>query len=322
MTFRWGLVGHGYISGQFLGAIPVVDGAEATIVLGRNRERAAAYAAEHELTAVGTVEEFAASGVDAAYICTPHTAHLDVAVELLAAGIPVLVEKPMTPNAADTRRLVRAAKDTGTFAMEAVWTRFLPIYDVVRSWITDGRIGEVLAVNASFGFQAAPDPAHRLFDPARAGGSILDIGLYPLTVADMLCGPALDLRAVGHVGNTGVDEHVVVAGHYPNGVVAQLSSSLRSNLPNSAEIVGSLGSIELPWFFAASSATLTVGDERETAERPHPGNGFEYEIAHVMEMIATGSRESSVMSFATSLRIAEACDDLRRQVGVRYPFED
>lgn len=318
---RWALVGHGYISAQFLGALAVVDGAEAVAVTGRDPGRAAAFAAEHGLAAASTVGELLSADVDAVYICSPHTAHLGPALECLAAGKPVLIEKPMTPTAADTSRLIAAARETGTFAMEAVWTRFLPIYDVVTQWIADGRIGDVQAISASFGFAATPDPAHRLFAPALAGGSILDIGIYPLTFAEMIlgCGPD-ELRAVGHVGATGVDEHVVIAARYGE-TVAQMSSAIRANLDHMAVVHGSAGSIEVPWFWGASEATLVRGDERTTEHRPHDANGFEYEIRHLMDCVSSGKTESDVMSFDRSLQMARCCDDLRAQVGVRYPFE-
>lgn len=321
MTFRWGLIGHGYISGQFLEAVEAIDGAEVVAVMGRDLDRTGAFAEARGLVAATSVGELREIGVDAAYVCTPHTAHLDPAVECLRSGIPVLVEKPMTPTASDTARLVAEARSTGVFAMEAVWTRFLPIYDVVRGWIADGRIGEIQLITASFGFAAPADPSHRLFDPERAGGSILDVGIYPLTVAEMVTGAEADeLRATGIVGSTGVDEHVVVAARYGS-VVAQLSSALRANLDLGARIQGTEGIIEIPFFFAASEATLISGDDRETEARPHPANGFEYEIQHVMQRVSAGRSESDVMPFAVSLRMAEQCDELRRQVGLRYPFE-
>jgi predicted dehydrogenase len=322
VTFRWGLIGHGYISGQFLGAVEAVEGADAVAVVGRDAGRVGAFAEAHGLGGATSVAELIDIGVDAVYICTPHTAHLAPAVECLRAGVPVLIEKPMTPTAADTARLVAEARATGVFAMEAVWTRFLPIYDVIRAWIAEGRIGDVQLITASFGFAAPKDPSHRLFSPELAGGSILDIGMYPLAFAEMVTGaPADELRAVGVVGSTGVDEHVVVAARYGS-VVARLSSAVTANLDLTATILGSEGSIEVPVFFGASEATLVVGSERETAARPHPANGFEYEIQHVMDNVGTGRAESDVMSFDTSLRLAEQCDELRRQVGVRYPFEE
>lgn len=319
--FRWGLVGHGYISGQFLAAVESVDGADAVAVAGRDPDRVAAFAASQGMRPADSVAELLGFGVDAVYICTPHTVHLDAADQCLRAGVPVLVEKPMTPTATDTARLVARARETGTFTMEAVWTRFLPIYDAIRDWIAEGRIGDLQLVTASFGFAAPPDPTHRLFAPALAGGSILDIGMYPLTLAEMVTGSSADsLRAVGHVGTTGVDEHVVIVGRHGD-VVTQLSCAIRANLDHVAVVQGSLGRIEIPFFWGASEATLIVGEERETISTPHPANGFEYEIRHVMDRVAAGAPESDVMSFDRSLHMAEQCDDLRRQVGVRYPFE-
>ena len=174
MSFRWGLAGHGYISGTFRAAVDVVDDAEIVAVSGRDADRAAHYGAEHGIDrSYGSLTSMLEAGeLDGVYICSPHTAHLDAALHCIAAGVPVLVEKSMTPTAADTRRLAAAARDAGVFAMEAMWTRFLPIYRTVRGWIDDGRIGEVQLLGASFGFEAPFDADHRLFSPALAEASV------------------------------------------------------------------------------------------------------------------------------------------------------
>ncbi len=336
MTFRWGMVGHGRISTRFLDAVGVVAGAEVTVVAGRDAGRVAAYARERGIAghhaSVGEMLE--AGGMDAVYVCTPHPSHQAAARACLEAGVPVLVEKPMTPTAADTADLVEAARASGTFLMEAMWTRFLPIYETIGSWIDQGRIGEVRRLSASFGFAKPFDADDRVFSADLAGGSVLDVGIYPLALAQWLFRSAPEtLSAVGVVGESGVDEHVAVVARYPaNGRgdgdpegrpgLAQLGSAVSVELGRDAVINGSRGRIEIPRFWAAQTARLIPeGSEADMVTVPHPANGFEYEIREVMDCVTEGRTESTVMPLADSIELAGLCDEIRRQVGVRYPFE-
>lgn len=333
MSFRWGMVGHGRISGRFLAAVGSLDGAEIVAVAGRDATRVEAYARDRGIaghhTTVGEMLE--AGGIDAVYVCTPHPSHREAARACLEAGVPVLVEKPMTPRKVDTADLITTARTSGTFLMEAMWTRFLPIYEVVGSWIEEGRIGEIRHLSASFGFARPFDAGDRVFSPDLAGGSVLDVGIYPLALAQWLYGSAPDvLSAVGSVGRSGVDDHVVVAARYPGRGhgegdgpgLAQLSSAVTVELGRDAVIYGRAGRIEIPRFWAAQSARLIPDrGEADMVTIPHMENGFEHEILEVMDRVAEGRTESETMPLSDSLELAGLCDEIRRQVGVRYPFE-
>ena len=323
--FRFGMVGHGHISGQFLAAIEVVDGAYVGAVAGRDGGRASAFAQEQGIAAAyGSVGEMLqAEQLDAVYICTPHPSHVEAALACIEAGVAVLVEKPMAPSLAGASRIVDAARDAGVFAMEAMWTRFLPIYEVVRRWVDDGRIGDVQLVRAAFGFAAPVMPEHRLFDPNLAGGSLLDVGVYPLTVAHWLYDShPSEYGVVGRVGETGVDEIVSITASYPGGGLAQLSSAIVANLDYSAMIYGTAGSIEIPVYFAADRAILRAGGEEETETAPHRANGFEYEIQEVVDCVRAGRTESERMPLSLTLEMAGLCDEIRGKLGVVYPFEE
>ena len=322
--FRFGMVGHGHITGQFLGAMDVVEGAHVAAVAGRSAERAQAFAQAQNISAAyGSVGEMLqAEPLDAVYICTPHPAHVEAALACIEAGVAVLVEKPIAPNLEGATRIVTAARDAGVFAMEAMWTRFLPIYEVVRRWIDDGRIGEVRQVTASFGFAAPVMPEHRLFNPDLAGGSLLDVGVYPLTIAHWLYrSHPSEYGVVGRVGETGVDEIVSIAASYPGGGLAQLSSAIVANLDLNAVISGTGGSIEIPVFYSADRAILRAEGREETELAPHRANGFEYEIEEVVNCVRRGRTESERIPLDLSLEMAGVCDDIRARLGVVYPFE-
>ena len=322
--FRFGMVGHGHITGQFLGAIEVVEGAHVGAVAGRNADRAKAFAQAQDIAAsYGSVGEMLQSEeLDAVYICTPHPSHEEAAIACLEAGVAVLVEKPMAPNLDGATRIVDAARDAGVFAMEAMWTRFLPIYEVVRRWIDEGRIGEVRQVTAAFGFAAPVMPEHRLFNPDLAGGSLLDVGVYPLTIAHWLYGShPSEYGVVARVGETKVDEIVSIAASYPGGGLAQLSCATVANLESSAVIAGTEGSIEIPVFWAADRAILRAGGEEENEAMPHRANGFEYEIEEVVNCVRAGRTESERMPLSLSLEMVGLCDEIRARLGVVYPFD-
>ena len=187
--FRFGMVGHGHISGQFLAAIEVVDGAYVGAVAGRDGGRASAFAQEQGIAAAyGSVGEMLdAEQLDAVYICTPHPSHAEAALACIEAGMAVLVENPMAPSLAGASRIVDAARDAGVFAMEAMWTRFLPIYEVVRRWVDDGRIGDVQLVRAAVWLRRSGDarasavrPESGGREPARRGGVPIDRRLLAL----------------------------------------------------------------------------------------------------------------------------------------------
>ncbi|MYL09198.1 MAG: Gfo/Idh/MocA family oxidoreductase [Acidimicrobiia bacterium] len=322
---RFGMVGHGHISGQFLSAMEVVEGAHVDAVAGRDSGRASAFAQDRGIAAsFGSVGEMLdAEQLDAVYICTPHPSHVEAALACVDAGVAVLVEKPLAPNLEGATRIVDAARDAGVFAMEAMWTRFLPIYEVVRRWVDDGRIGDVQLLTAAFGFAAPVMPEHRLFNPDLAGGSLLDVGVYPLTIAHWLYGShPSEYGVVGRVGETGVDEIVSIAASYPSGGLAQLGCATVANLDFSAMIYGTAWSIEITVFFAADRAIWSGGGDEEVEEIPHRANGFEYEIQEVVDGVRAGRTESERMPLSLTLEMAGLCDEIRGKLGVVYPFEE
>ena len=321
---RFGMVGHGHISGQFLAAMEVVEGAHVGAVAGRDSGRAKAFAKVQDIPAgYGSVGEMLdQEQLDAVYICTPHPSHEEAAVACIDAGVPVLVEKPIAPNMEGATRIAEAARDAGVFAMEAMWTRFLPIYEVVRRWVDEGCIGDVRLVTAAFGFSVPVMPEHRLFNPELAGGSLLDVGVYPLTIAHWLYGShPVEYEAFARVGETNVDEIVSIAASYPGGELAQLGCATVAELESSAVIAGTEGSIEIPVFWAADRAILRAGGEEESETMPHRANGFEYEIEEVVDCVRRGRTESDRMPLSLSLEMAGLCDEIRARLGVAYPFE-
>jgi predicted dehydrogenase len=342
--FQWAIIGPGRIAHRFAEAVTKLEGTRITIVQGRDHARADAFAREwrrdsqsgdQSIRVTTSIEEVLnADDVDAVYIATPHPFHAEAIRACLRAKKPVLSEKPMVTDAATARELATLARDQNTFLMEAVWTRFLPIYATVRDWIASGKIGRVRAMQSSFCFNAlehAPiDPHSRLFDPALAGGTLLDIGIYNLTVTRwvMQCAfsqaPTLremDVRA--KIGPTGVDHELAATLSMNEGVTSQFVTSFESSAENAFHIYGERGVITIhPYFWEATRATLSKHREViEHIEKPLAINGFEGEILEVMRCIREGRIESDVISHAETIATLEWMDAIRAKIGVRYPFD-
>ncbi|MCC7495161.1 MAG: Gfo/Idh/MocA family oxidoreductase [Fimbriimonadaceae bacterium] len=324
-SIRWGILGAGNIAKQFARGLAVLPEAELAAVGSRSADKAAAFAQEFGATrSHGSYEALAADpAVDVIYVATPHPMHHGDTLRCLRAGKAVLCEKPFAVNAAQAREMIAVAREQRLFLMEAMWTRFLPAVRQVATWLGEGRIGEPRMLTADFGFRAGFNPAGRLFDPQLAGGSLLDVGVYCVSLAFLVFGGRPDrTAALGSLGETGVDEQAGFLLGYPGGELAVLSSAVRTNTPQEARIDGTAGRIRIDAFWHATRATLEVGGQPpETVELPLEGNGYNYQAAAVMAALRAGQTECAVMPLDETLAIAETLDALRAQMGVRYPME-
>lgn len=336
-TFSWALIGPGNIAHRFASAVTAMPGVQLRAVLGRDPIRTAGFAASY-VNADGS-NPFVAEGlhqllsdplIDGIYVATPHAQHGEWARPCLEAAKPVLCEKPLVPNLAEGRALVSLARERQAFLMEAVWTRFLPAYGVVAQWLHDRAIGELRGIQSSFCFPAAFEPAGRLFNPALAGGALLDVGIYNLTVTRWIlqqalgaCPEPLSIHATGVLAPTGVDQRVTVTLQFPGGLDSQFICGLDGCAENALTILGERGVIKLPARFWQTTEALLfrTGEPEQRALAPFRLNGFEYEIEEAQRCIRAGLIESPSMPHAETLATLAWTDEIRRQVGVRYPFE-
>lgn len=324
-VFRWGLIGPGRIAHNFARGLAAVANARLQAVASRDSARAAAFAAQYGDARCHERYEalIADPELDAIYIATPHSHHFELIRACLEAGKPVLCEKPLTVNAAQSEALFALARERRVFLMEALWTRFLPIYGEVRKWLDEGRIGEVRLLSSSFGFKAPVDPDDRLFNPHLAGGALLDIGVYNLSVSQwVLARNPKQFSATGHIGATGVDEQLAATLDYGEGLMSQFHCTLRAETANDFRIYGSAGHIRIhPMFWGATTATLAEAGSELTLVRPHRASGFEYQIEEAQRCIREGRLESPVIPHADTLATMALMDALRAHIGQRYPFE-
>ena len=326
--FGWALVGPGNIARRFAGALQPMAGARLAAVIGRDAARAADFARQWSDSAWSGTDlssALARPDVHAVYVCTPHPFHADAVRMALDAGKPVLCEKPLTPNAATAQPLLALARERGVFLMEALWTRFLPAHDQVRRWLDDGAIGNVRAMQSSFGLNRPPTPGSRRYTAALGGGALLDIGLYNIHVSRMVLPgvPVRDFTVQAMLAGENVDVHLAATLDFGAGCSSQFVCGFLGNADNSFRILGERGHIVVHGGFWESTAATLVNDGQEplTVQAPFRTNGFEYEIEEVMRCVREGRIESPRMPHTETLAVVELMDAMRARIGVRYPFE-
>ena len=322
---RWGILATGWIAGQLAEAINNQPDAECLAVGSRSQQAADALGVRWGIPRrYASYEALAADpDLDVIYIATPHNLHDENMKLCLTAGKHVLCEKPLTVNAAQARECMALAQEKGLFLMEAMWMKFIPAIRQMQQWLADGRIGTTHLVQAHFSFNIPYNPHGRLYDPALAGGALLDMGIYPATLAHLVLGKPDQILSAAHLGETGVDELNAAIWHYERGAQAMISSSQRLERPCEAFITGSHGYIKLHENFWHSQ-TVTIkqsGGEAETMHIPYEGNGYIYQVREVHDCLRVGRLESAVVPQADTLEIMTLLDEMRRQWGLVYATE-
>ena len=324
-TIAWGVIGPGNIAHTFATNVRDHTSGSIAAVGSRSLARAQEFAQEFGGTAYDSYEQVVTDpAVDVVYIATPHSEHREHALMAIAAGKHVLVEKAFTRNAAEAREVLDAARAADVFCMEAMWSRFLPHYDVVRQAVAQGLIGDVTWIHADHGQLLYPDGPQRIWDPNLAGGALLDIGVYPVSFAAMLMPQVTSVHAVGALTDLGVDASEVITLRDAAGTVAACTSTITTQTPNTAVVAGTQGRLEIDgWFYFPNTVRLlsTDGDVLDTFTGPPSQHSLHYEAAEVARCVASGQRESSLMRHAETLRVMEIMDEIRHHLGVRYPGE-
>jgi predicted dehydrogenase len=328
-TIRWGILGCGRIARKFAADLTLVDDA-ALIALGaRQLETAQKFAKEFPAPHVhGSYEALVSDPeVDVIYIASPHALHHEHTLLCLDHGKAVLCEKAFALNLRQVKEMVDRARAKKVFLMEAIWSKFLPQYQKVQELIAGGELGEIRNVLIDFGFIPQPPVPPRLFDPALGGGSLLDIGIYNVFMALSFLGKPDEIEASMTPAVTGVDEQCAMLFKYKNGAMAQLFSSLTSNLGTEADIGGTKSRVRLTSRFYAPSATIEIFTGREETKKIIPvhkegGSGYQYEARHVGECLRNGLIESPVMSHTDSILLMETLDRIRAAAGIHYAADN
>lgn len=322
---RWGIIGTGQIAKKFATGLHKVPDTKLIAVGSRTQENADAFGdAFHVKHRHESYESIANDpDVDVVYVATPHSLHKQNTLMCLQAGKPVLCEKPFAINGSEAMEMISAACERHLFLMEAMWMRFLPLMVKVRAMLKDGVIGEVKMLMADFGCRTDMNPKSRLFDLTLGGGGLLDLGVYPLSLAHMIFGEPSRAAGLAHLGETGVDEQSAFVLGYEGGGLALISSAIRTETPQVAYILGTLGQlfIHRPWWVPHSLTLSLPGRNDEVINFPFDGNGYNYEAGEVANCLRQGKTECQIMPLDETLAIMKQMDELRRQWGLKYPME-
>lgn len=336
---RWGILSTGRIAGVFARGLVATATGEAVAAGSRSMESARAFADRHGIkTAHGCYEDLLADpAVEAVYIATPHPQHAEWVVKAAEAGKHILCEKPLGLNHAEGMVMTQAAKEHGVALMEAFMYRCHPQTARLVELVRDGVIGRVGLIEASFGYRAEFQPDSRVWSNAAAGGGILDVGCYPVSMARLLAGavdglPFLDPTTVEGAARlhpeTGVDEWAAATLRFPNDVVAQLSTAVAVELQNTVTVYGSAGRIVVPspWLpnpDGGSSKILLYRRGKDTPEEiiVEAGPLYALEAEAFAAAVRSGQTEAAPMTHADTLGNLTTLDRWRKSAGLVYEAE-
>ncbi|MGS0973591.1 MAG: Gfo/Idh/MocA family protein [Candidatus Izemoplasmataceae bacterium] len=322
---KFGVIGAGNIANTFCTAVNEADVDAKLYAIGsRSIEKANQYKETYGFVkAYGSYTElFQDAEIDVIYIATPHGLHYEQMLEILDYKKHILCEKSFTLNHNQAKEIFEKAKKQNVFIMEAVWTRFLPTIKRLQELVKDGLIGDIVKVEADFCFQADKNDENRLFNPSLGGGALLDVGIYPITFANLFMGIPSKMTSKMKKHHTGVDLTEEILFTYPNGE-AILNASLAENRPLKGLITGTKGYIDVKNFFYTEQAFIYDQNNNLIKELhfPHEVNGFEYEIKETIDCINQGKLESDVLPHKETLSILKQMDELRASWDFTYPQE-
>lgn len=314
---KWGIMGLGNMAYKIADALEVVENAELIAAGSRSEDKAQEFGEEYGLAkskCYGDYQELASDDdIDVIYIATPVALHKENAIMCMEEGKAVLCEKSLAENAADVAEMIKVSKDQGVFFMEAMWTRFLPVYKDIKKWLAEGNIGDIRMIDASITINDRLDPYDIRFDPELGGGALLDLGIYPISFCSYILNESPEtVSSEAYVGKTGVDEQVSISFGYNDYKVASMNCSMFAKGPGRGVIIGTKGRIEIEKFWYSSKAELYINEEiAEIADRPHEVNGYEYELREVVSCLLEGKEESDIMPRQESIDIMKTMDKVR-----------
>lgn len=324
-SYNWGIIGPGKIAAKFAAALAQVPRAQLYAVASRDKQKAQAFAEKHGAKQVfeGYESLVRSPEIDVIYIATPHSHHLPHTMLCLQHRKAVLCEKPLGINARQVQEMQAFARKQRTFLMEAIWTRFHPNTLKCLEWIEAGEIGEPQYLRADFGFHTDFDPQSRLYDMDLGGGALLDIGIYPLFLAQLIFGKAESIQAMAALSPTGSDKWVDIQIRYPKDKLAHLHASVIFDTNIEAEIYGPEKRIKIHnrWH---NPSPISLHQRQACLQQVTFSDriGYAYEIEEVMQCLDAGQKESELLPHAFTLQLVETMDEIRRQCNISYPQFD
>lgn len=326
-TYNWAILGCGKIARKFANDLKLLPNARLYAAASRSFENAQVFAAEMGFDkAYGSYEEMVNDPmVDVVYIATPHSHHCEHALLCLNHRKAVLCEKAFALNSKEVDLMIETARKNNTFLMEAFWTMFQPSFLKAMEIIRSGELGALKIMRADLAFNAEYNPEKRLYNIELGGGSLLDVGIYPIFMSLMALGKPSEIKTMASFAPTGAEESILMSFRYPDGQLASLTSSFAAYSGTQTEYWFENGFIRLNRRFYTPT-TLTYWKnwhEEETVEfEKGAGFGYELEAAHVMECLDNGLIESTKMPWSVSVDLMEIMDRVRKDAGIVFPGHD
>ncbi len=326
MTINWGIIGTGVIANTFANEFNQVSEGNLLAVASRLKENAEQFAAANGIKRAyeGYESIVKDENIDIIYIATPHSVHFENTMLCLENNKSVLCEKPLGVNEKQEKQMFAKAKEKNLFLMEAMWTYFLPAIQKAKEWIQAGKIGEIQVITAQVGILPIPprNKKGRLFNPDLAGGALLDTGIYPIALANLLLkDDPVQSKITTQFTKTGVDEHNAISLQYKSEAIAQLTCTIQAPIETDAYIYGTKGKIHLPAFLRTDKAILENDKEKETFKDLRTSLGYTYEIKAVNSYLKNNKKQSNIVPPEKSLKNIRVIDTLRKEMGLQYPFE-
>ncbi len=319
---KFGIIGAGVIAHKFAEDINKVAGAKLVAIASRDIKRAVAFKEHYTLDyAFGNYEEMARSNkIDAVYIATPHNFHKNQSIMFMEYHKHVLCEKPIAVNLFELDEMIASAKVNKVLLMEALWTRFLPSSIYMKNLVESNQFGLLKEVVLEFGYALIENYSEekRLLNPSLAGGSLLDLGVYPISFLMYLNQSKIkSLKAAARLHKTGVDIETRIEILFENGLKAFLKCSMDTNLNAPGKFEFEKG-IVLMEDFSRCKKLIVNG---ESLEIPYIEGGFNYQIASFIKTINNNLLENDIMSYEESRKVMKIMDDVRKMINLKYPFE-
>jgi len=315
-------MGLGKIAHKFASDLPLSEDSVLYAAASRELKKAEEFGKKFgSLKSYGSYTELVKDPeIDIVYIATPHALHFENTMLCLENGKSVLCEKPMGLDAAQTKGMIEKAQENGLFLMEGLWTRFIPATEKLLELLAANTLGELLFVRADFGFNPPIDPAGRIYNKELGGGSLLDIGIYPIYLSLLTLGLPSTIVASARLNQSGIDTFCAMLFDNKNGTKAILESTLEAQTPTEAIIYGSKGFIKMhtPFHHTQKLSLQLNGLEEQEFNLPSIGEGYLHEIEEVVACLQSGQMESRKHPHAFSLELSEVLDQVKNKIGLRY----
>lgn len=318
---KWGILGLGKIAGKFCDGLQHASNAEIYAVASRDLNKAEEFAAQFEAEkSYGSYEELLKDEqVQVVYIATPHAFHHELAIKCIEHGKAVLCEKPFALNYKQAGEMISLAREKNVFIMEALWTAFLPHFRDLETKFKNKEYGQLKSLKADFGFPAEFDETKRLFNKSLGGGSLLDIGIYPVFLAYRLLGMPNRITAEAQLAETGVDESCDIKFHYDQNIEVELTSTFKEKTPTEAILEFEESKVIMnSRFHEPTSITTHKDGKHEVRDYGVENNGYTYEAEHVGEMLLNNKTESDIWSIENTLELMQLLDSIRKEIKLEY----